>query len=1839
MKTKTKIITLLIIISILILSLATFTVTTNVNRIIKTAKTENREVGNEEDFRLSNVQYYRQTGQVIETDNSGAAPQPGSDNSPNDNYVRSLDMVLYELEFGLPTGLTEATVHIKGTLPNQESLNKKIIQWDLSDGFTNVEYSSDNTVFEADYTFTASGEGSTRKVSGLNALVSGWVDEGIVNISSYTPKFEICLKGHEEYMQTITDTNPLYSSAKDVLDIQFTCGGSQKINSSDSGVYVGLTVSSRIVGDEEVKGRVYPRGTITIETELNYVERTNNTNVLEAVNNAIVTACGSYDNMKWSNITSSSVLNRLYPNTFYNAKGGAYDENKKDSSVYNAGNMSTSISGNKLTIQFSDYDLDGHFPTMDIQRNPKDYGYFLGGLIELYVPYYTQASNYTFKLLGTKLSYDNKVKNLSVDETNEDYNASNNEASTDLITTTSDERTITQIIYPDSKSDIEGKTKKTVGTSVQMLGEVTERRGAFLGDTKTLMLWNSANLSFDSVSVRLVENYNTDYQTINPKAWYTVQYGVYKASPTTGITTNEELNVATYDDFSWYNTKPEDEEISAIYIVSNRESADDVNGIYQIRNDTKFTVKNDAENIGKTTYVLMRTNVDKDDNGNLTWVGDYNQKIQPATYNEQGAFMGSQEGYGVYLQTVYMQAANLDLDITVDDLDEDGTIKKLYDLIQDKEINYSITPRITETNADSFDNVKVEVILPAELEYKIGSSSMTTDSIEKNEDGTTTLTYLYSKFDVKNVEPIKLTATINPFTNNNAQIELNANIYMKNAVSVTKKYVVSAKNDVALQVNRELEKVIIIAGETSNVEVSIRNNTIVESNDVRIIEQLPQDGINGSVVGASYNITMGEIASGHKVYMSTKTLEELIELGELQYNQDIYVDSTNANFSNTAIWQPVTSNQDITGAKILVDCIDKLDSMEQQSLKYQISTTSDNVGDIYRYQAYASKTADSGLVATKTSINEQYVIDNAISGIMWEDENKDGLLDSNEKRISNITVVLVNADTNEEITTTTNSDGSYKFSGVKEGTYYVKVPTIHIGYTVTDKEIGNDTTINSKLNIDTKQTDLIQYNIDSIESILMANYINIGLKKSTFEYKVEYYYDGVIDNTKTETTQATYGDEINTYTDKNIVGYKFEKTENLPLTVSENPENNVIKVYYVKNTFNYTVEYYYDGVLNEENTETYTATYQDVIENYEDKNISGYKLDNTENLPLTISENPEDNVIKVYYVKDIFGYKVEYYYDGVIDNTKTETIQATYGDEINTYTDKNISGYRLDNTENLPLTVSENPENNVIKVYYVKDVFGYKVEYYYNGVIDNTKTEIIQATYGDEINTYTDKNIVGYKFEKTENLPLTVSENPENNVIKVYYVKDVFEYTVEYYYDGVLNEENTETYTTTYQDVIEIYEDKNIVGYKLEKTENLPLTVSENPDNNIIKIYYIRKDAKVIVKYLEKDTNEVLDESANYIINGKVFDEYETEQKEFEGYTFVESTNNTIGTMTENEIEVIYYYKKQATVKVEYIDKQTGEKLDEEEIKGNVGDSYETKEKEIEGYELIEIPSNSKGKMEEEEILVQYYYKQKAEVEIQYVEKDTNNLLSENDNIQGYVEDPYETKAKDISYYKLVDQTQNTKGTMKKEKITVIYYYEKLNFNITVDKWISKVSVDGVEKTAQDYNTKEQIYKLDIHRTKVNTANVKITYIIRITNTGEIEGTVGTLTEIIPQGYNFNQDDNQIDWKESNGILTTDTLKDEPIEPGEYKEIEITLRWNTGESNFGEKDNTAIISNLSNPAGYEDTNEEDNSSKSQMILTIATGLDRTSKIIVIMVVEIVLIITVGLLLRYKKKRK
>ena len=212
---------------------------------------------------------------------------------------------------------------------------------------------------------------------------------------------------------------------------------------------------------------------------------------------------------------------------------------------------------------------------------------------------------------------------------------------------------------------------------------------------------------------------------------------------------------------------------------------------------------------------------------------------------------------------------------------------------------------------------------------------------------------------------------------------------------------------------------------------------------------------------------------------------------------------------------------------------------------------------------------------------------------------------------------------------------------------------------------------------------------------------------------------------------------------------------------------------------------------------------------------------------------------------------------------------------------------------------------------------------------------------------------------------------------------------------------------------------------------------------------------------------------------------------------------------------------------------------------------------------------------------------------------------------------------------------------MTKEKITVIYYYEKQTFNLSIDKWISGVSIDGVPQIAQSYRNKDELYKIDVHRKKINSANVKVSYTIRITNTGEIEGTANKITEIIPKEFYYDANDNRTVWTEENGNFVTEALEGVTIQPGESEEVEIVLRWRNGEDNLGEIKNTAIISGVTNPAKYVDMIQEDNSDASEMLITVETGgLDsRDRTIVCIIAILSVLLVIIGVLFAKTNKKK
>ena len=103
------------------------------------------------------------------------------------------------------------------------------------------------------------------------------------------------------------------------------------------------------------------------------------------------------------------------------------------------------------------------------------------------------------------------------------------------------------------------------------------------------------------------------------------------------------------------------------------------------------------------------------------------------------------------------------------------------------------------------------------------------------------------------------------------------------------------------------------------------------------------------------------------------------------------------------------------------------------------------------------------------------------------------------------------------------------------------------------------------------------------------------------------------------------------------------------------------------------------------------------------------------------------------------NYTIEYYFDGSIDNSKTKTNSGEINSDITFVMPEFYDDYTEIYSANFPLTLTEDPTQNVIKIYYVSNTLldntktGFAIEYYYNGEKDNTKTEVYYGNIGDTI--------------------------------------------------------------------------------------------------------------------------------------------------------------------------------------------------------------------------------------------------------------------------------------------------------------------------------------------------------------------------------------------------------------------------------------------------------------------------------------------------------------------------
>lgn len=201
--------------------------------------------------------------------------------------------------------------------------------------------------------------------------------------------------------------------------------------------------------------------------------------------------------------------------------------------------------------------------------------------------------------------------------------------------------------------------------------------------------------------------------------------------------------------------------------------------------------------------------------------------------------------------------------------------------------------------------------------------------------------------------------------------------------------------------------------------------------------------------------------------------------------------------------------------------------------------------------------------------------------------------------------------------------------------------------------------------------------------------------------------------------------------------------------------------------------------------------------------------------------------------------------------------------------------------------------------------YNYTVEYYIDNVKNDSMTETDKAAFGSEINSYTDKCPTGYAFDKVENLPLTIGVNESENVIKVFYKKNVFDLTIHYVYAEGGTAANDYAASVTFGDPYSV-NSPVIDGYTADTTVVSGTMPAENVEVTVT--YTKRTDLSYTVHYYWNGTTESV--APDKMVGNQTFNASVTESPvAIDGYTAVGTADKaiTIGTGT-NEIN-FYYYK------------------------------------------------------------------------------------------------------------------------------------------------------------------------------------------------------------------------------------------------------------------------------------------------------------------------------------------
>ncbi len=404
-------------------------------------------------------------------------------------------------------------------------------------------------------------------------------------------------------------------------------------------------------------------------------------------------------------------------------------------------------------------------------------------------------------------------------------------------------------------------------------------------------------------------------------------------------------------------------------------------------------------------------------------------------------------------------------------------------------------------------NVKIDIDHPDSIELSSISfqesdyegEQVTIDSIEPGEEKT--IKYIYDIVSV-NEEEEQILTSVN-VTDSQGNIT-RANVFPITAYGISVDINLTANNENGyVKTDDEIE-----------YKLTVKNNGKVEINSLFIEDQISNEL---TILSALFN---GEEVSNEDILENRISVSSDLEVGA-SIELDI---KTVVNYSDTR-----TENVDIVN-----------------QAEMEINTKS-----------YTSNEVRHTIEASRTDIVNPDDPDNpgggsdedgySIRGIAWLDENEDGAMQSDEEKISNISVSLLDIETNDfakdgdgkVITTTTNNSGEYTLRNLKPGQYMVIFDYDLNKYSLTtyQKEGVNDSensdVISRELSIDGMPKIYAVTDTIEITDRSVAN-ISIGLVKAKeFDLKLDKYVTQVV-------VQSPSGTKVHSFNNSSLARVELE---------------------------------------------------------------------------------------------------------------------------------------------------------------------------------------------------------------------------------------------------------------------------------------------------------------------------------------------------------------------------------------------------------------------------------------------------------------------------------------------------------------------------------------------------------------------------------------------------------------------------------------------------------------------------------------------------------------------------